>query len=65
MTTSETFETAYPHYPFAPLVRAGIAIAAWITRRRPDSGADRVVGSPPEGGVTSSAVQRGGIALTP
>lgn len=44
--TKETFETTYPHYPFAPLVRAGIAVAAWLKgRRRPDSGVDGALGS--------------------
>ena len=33
MISKDTFEATYPHYPFAPLVRAGVAIAAWLSAR--------------------------------
>lgn len=33
MINRDTFEATYPHYPFAPLVRAGLAIAAWFSAR--------------------------------
>ncbi len=33
MIIRDTFEAIYPDYPFASLVRAGIAIAAWLCRR--------------------------------
>lgn len=39
MIIRDSFEATYPHYPFAPLVRAGIAIAAWLTGRKHAAGA--------------------------
>lgn len=33
MTDTKSFEATYPQYPFAPLVRFGMAVAAWLTRR--------------------------------
>jgi hypothetical protein len=50
MIVKKSFEATYPHYAFAPLVRLGIAIAAWITGRSPTGkataghGADGVIG---------------------
>ena len=34
MINRDTFEATYPHYPFAPLVRAGLAIVAWLLARK-------------------------------
>jgi hypothetical protein len=50
MTVYKSFEATYPRYAFAPLVRLGIAIAAWITGRSQTGkataghGADGVIG---------------------
>ena len=30
MTSSNTFENTYHHYPFAPLVKFGVAVATWL-----------------------------------
>jgi hypothetical protein len=30
MTKQATFETTYPRYPFAPLVKLGLVISAWL-----------------------------------
>ena len=35
-----TFEGTYPHYPFAPLVAAGIALARWLKSGGRDRFAD-------------------------
>ena len=30
MNKTETYETTYIRYPFAPLVKLGLALAAWL-----------------------------------
>jgi hypothetical protein len=30
MNKTETYETTYTRYPFAPLVELGLALAAWL-----------------------------------
>lgn len=50
MMVRRTFEATYPHYPFAPLVRAGMSVAAWLNSRRrsdarPDGDMDDALGS--------------------
>jgi len=32
--TKNSFEATYVNYPFAPLVRLGIQLAAWLTSHR-------------------------------
>jgi len=39
MKKQDAFEATYPKYPFAPLVRLGIAIAAFLAGRAGKSGA--------------------------
>lgn len=43
MIVKETYEATYPHYPFAPLVRAALAVAARFKAR--DTGARAVHGA--------------------
>lgn len=55
MIIRDTFEATYPHYPFAPLVRAGIAVAAWLSTRRLFRGTDARSGGAPGGALGSAA----------
>lgn len=34
MSATMTFENTYPRYPFAPLVRLALRLAAWLNSRR-------------------------------
>jgi hypothetical protein len=38
MKKTETFETIYTRYPFAPLVELGLALAAWLKSTANKSG---------------------------
>lgn len=55
MIIRDTFEATYPHYPFAPLVRAGIAIAAWLSGHDLSRGTDTRIDGLLGGAVGSAA----------
>ena len=38
MNKTETYETTYTRYPFAPLVELGLALAAWLKGKANKSG---------------------------
>ena len=54
MTKAATFETSYNRYPFAPLLEAGMAIAAWL--KRVTTGAGKSGKSLRDAGVADGAV---------
>ena len=55
MISRDKFDVIYPHYPFAPLVRAGIAIAAWLSNRSLLKGTDTRSGGAVGGALGSAA----------